>query len=153
MNFPTDLVSLPTSPWDERPTELPLDVEECRTAVWIARGNITKAAEVLKVSSQRLRRFIEHSPRLSAEVLEAKEGLVDKAEEVVNDALSDVNDPGRQDSMARFVLASQGRKRGWGNGAGGVKIINPTGPMNISWGDGQQISGSHPGDDAKVIDQ
>jgi hypothetical protein len=153
MGLPADLVSLPTSPWDERPTELPLDVEECRTAIWMARGNITKAAEIMKVTSQRLRRFVDASPRLSAETLEAKEGLVDRAEEVVHDALNDVNDPGRQDSMARFVLASQGRKRGWGNGAGGVKVINPTGPINISWGDGSQISGPQPGDDAKVIDQ
>ena len=136
--LPGDLIPLPTAPYDERPVSLPLDVEECRTAIWIVRGNISKAAELLKTSSARLRRFIEGSPYLSAELKEAKDRLVDIAEDVVYEALTDGDDPGRKDSMARFVLGSQGRSRGWGTGAGpSVNIKNSHGGViRVAWADG-----------------
>lgn len=139
MSLPADLRPLPTMPYDQRPAELPLDIEECRTALWKCRGNITKAAELLKTTSSRLRIFIAKSPYLSSEQKEANEQLVDIAEDVVYDALTDGEDPGRRDTMARFVLTGLGKNRGHGSGGGGVSINLPKGPIQISWGDGSSI--------------
>jgi hypothetical protein len=149
-DLPGDLVPLPTAPYAERPVSLPLDIEECRTALWISRGNISEAAKLLKTTSFRLREFVKKSSYLSAEVQEAKDRLVDIAEEVVFEALTDEEDKGRKDSMARFVLASQGKTRNWGNaGAGAVNIKNAAGgTIQISWADGSTFgdsSANHPG--------
>lgn len=139
--LPGDLVPLPTAPYAERPISLPLDIEECRTAIWMCRGNITKAAELLKVTSNRLRVFVNKSVYLSAEAKEANERLVDIAEDVVYEALTDTEDKGRKDQMARFVLSSQGRPRGWGSGAGtSVNIKNSKGGViRVAWADGTQL--------------
>lgn len=143
--MPSDLIALPTMPYNERPPALPLDVEECRTAIWLTRGNITKAAEMLKTTSMRLRIFIKNSPRLSAELNEAKERILDIAEEVAYDALTDEQDPGRRDTMARFVMTNLGKDRGYGNGTGGVSLNVPKGgKILISWEDGTQIQGESP---------
>lgn len=153
MAIPVDLVPLPTSPWDERPTELPLDIEECRTALWMHNGNVTEAAKALKIPPGRLRAKIKSSQYLQAEQTEAREQLADIAEVNVRDALTDANDPGRRDSMTRFVLASLGRTRGYGNGAGGTKIVN-NGPMTIRWEDDTLVveqAEDRNGDGAKVI--
>lgn len=136
MPEPDDLVPLPTMPWEERPSELPLVVEEVRTALWRCSGNVTEAAKLLKTPTIRLRNFIRNSPRLSAEEQEAREQIVDTAEDVVKEALLD---PDRQDTMARFVLGSIGRGRGWGQGNPSVKI-NSSGPLNITWSDGSSVS-------------
>jgi hypothetical protein len=114
--------------------------EECRTALWIVRGNITEAAKLLKVTSLRLRQFINKSPYLLSEMQEAKDQIVDLAESVVFEALTDEDDKGRKDTMARFVLGSQGKSRGWGHAvsAGGVNIKNGQGgTIIVQWADGQ----------------
>src|SRR6476619_5108550 len=111
MDFPSDLIPLPTTPYSERPVSLPLDMEECRTALWLVRGNITEAAKLLKTTPLRLRQFVQKSPYLSAEMQEAKDQLVDIAEDVVYEALTDEDDKSRKDTMARFVLGSQGKPR------------------------------------------
>jgi hypothetical protein len=147
MDLPSDLVTLPTTPYKERPAALPLEVEECRTAVWLAAGNIKEAAGLLKVPSARLRNFIKGSPYLQAEVQESKEIMVDIAESNVVEALSDKDDVGRRDSMTRFVLQSQGRSRGWGTGANSGLNINAGGAKGrvvISWENGDSFEPEEP---------
>lgn len=155
MSLPTDLMPLPTAPWDERPAELPLDSEEVRTAIWMHRGNITLAAATLKVSSGRLRKFVQASTFLSAEIKEAQEQLVDIAEDNVYDALTDHTDPGRRDSMSRFVIQHLGAARGYNAGKGNSVNINaPKGRVTVVWGDGSSVvadDGDAPGDNAKVV--
>lgn len=145
-SLPHDLVPLPTMPYNMRPDSLPLDIEECRTALWQSRGNVTEAAKRLKISSARLRNFIKKSPYLSAEADEAREQLIDMAEDVVYEALADTADTGRQDAMARFVLTGPGKNRGYGTGAPKVTINNQKGAtISLAWGDGttfQPDSGS-----------
>jgi hypothetical protein len=154
--LPDDLVPLPTAPYSERPVSLPLDVEECRTAIWRCRGNVSEAAGLLKVTPGRLRSFVRASPRLSAEVAEAREQLVDIAEDVAYDALTTADDPGRRESMARFVLGSLGKSRGYGSASGGnVTINNAKGPIVIGWADGSDFSqggGEGVSRDPKTID-
>lgn len=144
-NIPGDLVALPTMPYNERPAELPLDVEECRTAIWMARGNITKAAELLKVPSIRLRTFIKKSAYLTAEVAESSEQLVDIAESNVLEALTDDVDPSRRDTMSRFVLSNIGKGRGWGTGGGTVNVKNTAGgTIVVKWADGSTFGVKDP---------
>lgn len=150
---PNDLMPLPTAPYQERPIELALDVEECRTALWRCGGNVTEAAKLLKVTSLRLRSFVNKSAYLSAEMQEAKDQIVDKAEAVVVDALDDTEDKSRRDTMARFVLGSQGRSRGWGSGtSAAVKVNNSKGgTIIVQWGDGQAF-GEANDDTPDIID-
>jgi len=150
--FPSDLVPLSTAPWDQRPTELPLDVEEVRTALWLNRGNISKAAEVLKVHSMRLRRFVDNNEYLKEQLNEAREILKDVAETNVYDALTDEQDKGRRDSMSRFVLQTIGKDRGYGAGGTGVAVNmqGKRGRISITWDDGSPVAGE-PGDDAKDV--
>lgn len=136
---PNDLIPLPTMPYDERPAELPLDREECRTALWRAKGNVSEAAKLLKVPSLRLRNFIKNNAFLSAEAEEARQILADIAENNVLDALTDPVDAGRRDSMSRFVLSSIGKQRGYGQNTAGITINSPKGPMTISWADGSSV--------------
>lgn len=149
-NIPGDLVALPTMPYNERPAELPLDVEECRTAIWMARGNITKAAELLKVPSIRLRTFVKKSAYLTAEVAESSEQLVDIAESNVLEALTDDVDPSRRDTMSRFVLSNIGKGRGWGTGAGTVNVKNTAGgTIVVQWQDGSTF-GAQPTEEKTI---
>lgn len=138
-NLPADLVPLPTAPYDERPSSLPLDVEECRTALWMARGNISEAARIIKVPASRLRLFVNKSEYLRREADEAREQLVDKAESNVYEALHD-EDPIRRDSMTKFVLQNLSNDRGWGNKNSGVNIKIPgdgkQGRLMVAWDDG-----------------
>ena len=140
-SIPNDLVALPTMPYSERPSELPLDVEECRTAVWMAAGNITKAAQLLKITSIRLRNFIKKSPYLTAELQESADRMVDIAESNVLDALTDELDPSRRDTMSRFVLTNIGKARGWGSSPNSLNVKNTAGgTIIVQWADGTSFS-------------
>lgn len=148
-NVPGDLVALPTMPYNERPPELPLDIEECRTAIWMASGNITEAAKLLKTTSIRMRAFVKKSPYLTSELAESSERMVDIAESNVLNALTDELDPSRRDTMSRFVLSNIGKGRGWGTGASAVNIKNAGGgTIIVQWADGTSFSNS----DTKTID-
>lgn len=141
-SLPLDLVPLPTAPYDQRPDSLPLNVEETRTALWLCRGNVSKAADILKTTSARLRLFINNNAYLSREQAEAREQLKDIAEDNVYDALTDVEDPTRRDTMSRFVLGSIGKDRGFGTGSSGISLNMPgKGKMEISWDDGTSLTG------------
>jgi len=148
--IPSDLMPLPTAPYDERPASLPLDVEECRTALWMHRGNVSLAARQLKVSPNRLRRFVENSPRLLDEQKEAREQLLDLSEDVAYEALTDEQDAGRRDQMARYVMTNLGKNRGYTSGGSGVNINLPKGNLIIQWGDGSSLNAETPQE--KVID-
>jgi hypothetical protein len=140
-NVPNDLAALPTMPYSERPLELPLDIEECRTAIWMASGNISEAAKLLKITSIRLRNFVKKSPYLTSEMQEAADRLVDIAESNVKDALTDPLDPSRRDTMSRFVLSNIVKARGWGTGNSAMQVKNSAGgTIIVQWSDGTQIS-------------
>ena len=133
MDFPDDLVPIPSQPWDERPTELPLDAEEVRTALWVSHGSVADAAKILKVNSARLRAFVKNSEYLRREQEEASEVMADIAEKNVYDALTDSEDPGRRDTMSKWFLERKGRNRGYGNAGGQSQGTGPKGRITISW--------------------
>lgn len=141
--MPADLVPLPTAPWDERPAELPLDIEETRTALWLKRGNISDTAELLKVDPVRLRRFVNRSLRLTEVAREAREQLVDLAEGNILDALLDKEDYARRDSMSKYVLSTLGKNRGFTT-AQSVQVSTalPKGPIEFTWAEAPVIEGT-----------
>ena len=144
--IPDNLRPLPTMPYDERPVELPLDAEECRTAIWRCEGNISQAAQLLKVTSVRLRSFVNKSAYLMREAQEAREMLADTAEMVVREALTDEEDKSRRDQMARFVLGSSfAKQRGWGSGnIPSLNVNNKGGTIVVRWQDGTRFEGADP---------
>lgn len=141
-HFPSDLIPLPTMPYDTRPVELPLDIEECRTALWASRGNISEAALRLKITPLRLRKFVEKSPRLMEEQREAQDQLLDQSESQMADALADKADAQRADNAAKFILTNLGARRGYGTKGSGI-VLNPegkSGSVKITWGDGEDFN-------------
>lgn len=142
MPLPDNLTSLPTAPYAERPMSVPLTIQEVRTALWRCRGNISKAAELLKVPSSRLRSFVKNSPYLSGEAAEAREELADRAEDILYEALNDHEDPQRRDQMARFVLTQIGASRGFGRNNSARVNINTNGNVVIQWADGGSVVGN-----------
>jgi len=70
---------LPAYPWSVRPDDHPLTLEEVTHALVEASGDVTSAADRLKVGSLTLRKFIERSPRARAVVLEMDHRLADRA--------------------------------------------------------------------------
>jgi len=154
-SIPNDLVALPTMPYSERPSDLPLDPEECRTALWMSSGNVTEAAKLLKTTSIRLRSFVKKSAYLTAEMQEAADRLVDIAESNVLDALTDEQDSSRRDTMSRFVLTNIGKAKGWGPGnSAGVNIkANAGGTIIVQWADGSQFGDSPKDIEGEVVNE
>ena len=61
---PDEFLPLPYFGWLERPLSLPLDIEECATAIYLENGDLDAAAARLKVSRARLDRVVCRSSRL-----------------------------------------------------------------------------------------
>jgi hypothetical protein len=61
---PDECLPLPYFGWLERRLSLPLDVEECATAIYLKNGDLDAAAARLKVTPARLNKVVRASPRL-----------------------------------------------------------------------------------------
>jgi hypothetical protein len=59
-----EFAPLPYYPWQSRPETVPLDQDECATAIHLANGELVEAASLLKVPIIRLKRMLRGSPRL-----------------------------------------------------------------------------------------
>jgi hypothetical protein len=59
-----EFVPLPFYPWLSRPETVPLDDDECATALFLAKGDVSAAADLLKVGPTRLKRSIRRCTRL-----------------------------------------------------------------------------------------
>jgi hypothetical protein len=62
--YDQEFAPLPYYPWDERPSTLPLDADECATAIHLANGDLALASQLLKIPIVRLTRLVKQSPRL-----------------------------------------------------------------------------------------
>jgi hypothetical protein len=59
-----EFVPLAWYPWDVRPDSVPLDADECATALFLDHGRIDAAAARLKVSTRQLKREIRRYAKL-----------------------------------------------------------------------------------------
>jgi hypothetical protein len=101
--LPDDLVAIPDPTWDAYSDVDPLTADDARTLLWLFAGDVSRAARHYKIPPQRLRAFIKNSPRVAADCNEARERILDKAEEVLFEALFS-EDKKRRDSAARYIL-------------------------------------------------
>jgi hypothetical protein len=61
---PSEFTPLPWYSWDARPDTVPLDDDECATAIYLDNGDINKAAMRLRITRAKLNRAIRKSPQL-----------------------------------------------------------------------------------------
>lgn len=111
---PSDLVAIPRPTWEQLPDSYPLSADEARTLLWMFAGDVTRAANYYRMPPARLRAFIRNAPVIAADLHEMMERLLDRAEQVIHDALFS-DDPKRRLEAARYVLTKneRGRARGW----------------------------------------
>lgn len=138
MRRPSSEVYAPgeTVPLDYLPPDLapmpygagPDDLEAVRTALWLNFGNVGLAAKALSAPAGELARVVERSPELKSDRDAARRMLVDRAEAVVVEQLSDERNTDRRDEASKFVLTTLGKALGWGSQA--------TAPNGFSMSDG-----------------
>jgi hypothetical protein len=107
-------------------------------------ANITASARILGVPTSDLRRLVVVDNALAHIALEAEERRLDRAEAILDEALSS-GDARRRDAAASFVLRSQrrARVRGWrqtNNPEAAVGSPPALANTVIRWGDGQVIA-------------
>jgi hypothetical protein len=98
-----EFIPLPFYPWDSRPPSLPLDPDECATAIHIAKGDIPAAAALLKVPEFRLNRQIRHHPRLQRVRDESLEIVHNRAASEYIQALDSPSDRRREWAAAKIL--------------------------------------------------
>lgn len=107
-----EFAPLPYYPWDERPPALPLDHDECATAIHLGMGSLPAAAQLLKVPLFRLARSVRASPRLQKVQHESLSLGLEKAKGKVLDALDETDIDGnpnhrRQEWAVGILLRSR----------------------------------------------
>lgn len=102
----SEFIPLPYYPWDERPATLPLDPDECATAIHIAQGDIPKASGLLKVSQHLLERSLRHHPRLTRILNEELAIAVSRSRSEYLSALDSPSDR-RREWAATKILSSR----------------------------------------------
>ena len=148
---------LPAYPWDQRPDDNPLTVDEVCASLAEHEGDIRAAAERLKVGSLILRKFVERSSRARAVVREANLRLADEAASELRAALRDP-DARRRDWAIRYVLNSpNAASLGWAPGpaadAENQALKGPLVSLTVqthTWADGTPLT--PPQIAAKVIE-
>jgi hypothetical protein len=90
----------------------PLEARDVRSALWLCAGDIRQASERLGVPAGRIRAFVRNSQWVQREFEEARERILDRAEEILYEALFS-DDSKRRDSAARYILqkSAAGRSR------------------------------------------
>src|SRR5215213_5615437 len=93
------------------------DTEAIRTALYLNYGNVGLAARSLGCLPGALARIVEKSADLKSDRDAARRMIVDQAEGVIVEQLTDASSIDRRDDAAKFVLTSLGRALGWGTQA------------------------------------
>ena len=101
-----EFTPLPFYPWDTRPDTVPLDTDECATALHLGQGSLIRAAQLLKTAPHRLARVMRAHPNLARIQNEANELTVAHAHDELLQALSSDSDR-RREWAATKILASR----------------------------------------------
>jgi hypothetical protein len=100
-----EFIPLPFYPWDSRPPSLPLDPDECATAIHIAQGDLPAAANLLKVPLHKLNRQIRNHPRLARVLQETNELTVARAASEYITALSSPSERRREWASTKIMAS------------------------------------------------
>jgi len=112
------------------------DAERLRALLIELNGNITKAAERLRVDSAFLRGFVDRIPRLRLTLAEIMERGVDQAVDILYEGLGDqASFQNRFYSAKEMLKSDAGRRRGYGQPATHNLEIKPVarGSLEIKW--------------------
>ena len=101
-----EFIPLPFYPFTERPATLPLDPDECATAIHLAKGDIPAAAALLKIPQYKLEREIRRHPNLSRILNEELQIAVSRSRSEYLNALDSPNDR-RREWAASKILSSR----------------------------------------------
>ena len=77
-------------------------------------GVRTTICKLLDCSQTQLRNYLEEHPELKQVMLDAREQILDLAESVIRENLTQTENPELRQRCAEFTLKSIGRNRGWG---------------------------------------
>jgi hypothetical protein len=94
---------LPYYGWDERPSTLPLDPDECATAIHLAQGDLPAAAALLKVPHHKLHRQVVIHPRLARVLSESLALAHNRAASEYIRALDSPSDRRREWAAAKIL--------------------------------------------------
>ena len=108
--LPEDLAPIPYGAGIE-------DTDAIRTALYLNYGNVGLAAKSLGCLPGALARIVEQSAGLKSDRDAARRMIVDQAEQVIVEQLTDAAQTDRRDEAAKFVLTSLGKALGWGQQA------------------------------------
>jgi hypothetical protein len=123
-------------PETAKPVLMQDDAERLRTLLIELNGNITKAAERLRVDSAFLRGFVDRIPRLRGALAEIMERGVDQAVDILYEGLADQASFQNRFYAAKEMLKSDAaRRRGYGQPASQNLEIKPVarGSLEIKW--------------------
>jgi hypothetical protein len=119
------------------PFDEPLDRARVRGLILEFDGNVTRAAERLKVEPERLRAYVNGVPSLKRAIDEALERAVDASIDVLYESLRDEGSLRNRFYAAKeFLRTTAGRRRGFGlvePGFGSVEIRPAAGPVVLKW--------------------
>ena len=79
-------------------------------------GVRTTICKVLDCSQTQLRNYLEEHPELKQVMLDAREQILDLAESVIRENLTQTENPELRQKAAMFTLKTIGRNRGWAIG-------------------------------------
>ena len=104
----SEFIPLPHYSWDIRPSTIPLDYDECATALALANGDEFQASQLLKVPLVRFRRSARLHPRLIPLLAELQAAVVARAASIPISTLFDPSaDARRLEWASTKILASR----------------------------------------------
>lgn len=132
---------LPEYNWAQRPAEIPLTRNEVISALCQSKGNVSDAADLLKVFRARLAAYLKKDEPSKAILDELYERLVDKAESTVINVMEDAPDLKTRLDAAKIILmgSKAGKNRGWGEKGVMVDLnLGPGGRVAVRWANEQE---------------
>lgn len=127
--LPSDLVPLSEGDFDD---------DAIRTALYLSWGNVSKAAQLLKMPAGMLARKVELSTSLKADRDAARRLIVDCAEAKIVERLTELQGDELYDTV-KFVLTTLGKEVGWGAAqprtAGAVALTDGSRSLTVRWND------------------
>jgi hypothetical protein len=119
------------------PFEEPLDRHQVRALLLELDGNVTKAAERLKVDPERLRAYVNGIPALKRAIDEALERAVDASIDVLYESLRDEGSLRNRFYAAKeFLRTEAGKRRGFGprEPIGALEVrAQASGAITLKW--------------------
>ena len=112
---------------EKRDASLPISKRfaktEVRDIIRTFYGNFSDICRTLECTRSQFEAYLDRQPDLRKDMSDAKESLVDRAENVMASLMESENDSVRQ-KTAEFILKTLGKGRGWGQ--------DPTTQVNVS---------------------